>query len=125
MLFWSPWIRLTKEAVESTLSDVPGLYEVKVDGKLVDYPAGRSAMVYYGKTTQSLRALAVEDWFTPEKEAVRAQWEGFGPLVFRWAHTVDPVPEHGRRMKSFIERFGRFPWGNAEDPASDWKSRQE
>ena len=125
MLFWSPWIRLTREAVESTLSDVAGLYEVKVDGKLVDYPSGKSAMVYYGKTTHSLRLLALDDWFSEEKDPIRRQWEGFGPLVFRWAHAPDPGPDHDRRMRTFLERFGRFPWGNAEETPADWKSRDE
>lgn len=112
MLFWSPWIRLTREAVDGTLSDIAGLYEVKVDGKVVDYPNGKSAMIYYGKTHESLRKLALDDWFTPEKEAIRKQWEDYGTIVFRWAQTADPDPEHLRRMTQFIERFGRYPWAN-------------
>lgn len=116
MLFWSPWIPLTPEAIEATLSDVTGLYEVKVDGKLVDYPSGRSAMVYYGRTDAehpSLRQLAIDDWFSPEKEAIRKQWEStYGTLVFRWAGAGDPDPEHARRMGQFVDRFGRAPWGN-------------
>lgn len=99
------------------LSDVAGLYEVKVDSRtLVPYPAGKSAMIYYGRTDerQSLRLAVQEDWFTPEKEAIRAQWAGYGPLVFRWAATPDPAPEHERRLRLFRERFGRLPWGNPD-----------
>ena len=115
-LFWTVWSPLTLEGSHS-LSDVPGVYEVKVEGRLVDYPTGRSAMVYYGKTEPalaSLRQIVLRDWFAPDKEAIRANWGTYGPLVFRWA-AVDPPSvdaEHARRNKLFEERFGRLPWGN-------------
>ena len=116
MLFWVPWAPLTLENVE-TLSDVPGLYEVKVDGRNpIQYPSGKSAMVFYGITDdrKSLRLALLEDWFSAGKDAIRAQWAAVGPMVFRWAATPDPRPEHARRMQQFIERFGRYPWGNTE-----------
>ena len=116
MLFWTPWAPLTRESVDA-LSDVPGLYEVKIDSRnLVQYPTGKSAMVFYGITDdrKSLRKAVEEDWFSFGKDVVRAQWSELGPMVFRWAATPDPLPEHSRRMQSFIERFGRFPWGNQD-----------
>ena len=117
MFFWTPWAPLTREQV-SQLADVPGLYEVKVDGRNpVPYPSGKSAMVFYGITDErkSLRIALEEDWYSPAKDAIRAQWsETHGALVFRWAATPDPKPEHDRRMRAFIERFSRFPWGNAD-----------
>ena len=72
-------------------------------------------MVYYGITevgSPSLRTVVERDWLGPEKEAIRRNWEEYGPLVFRWAMTLDPEPEHERRMRLFRERFGRTPWGN-------------
>ena len=114
MLFWTPWLPLSPERIE-TLSDVPGLYEVKVERRLVEYPVGRSAMVYYGKTDDgnpSLRRLVLRDWFGADKEAIRTLWEAHGPLVFRWAATDAPDREHDRRLRLFTERFGRPPWGN-------------
>lgn len=116
MIFWTGWLPLTPEAVRD-LSDVPGLYEVKVDTKsLVQYPTGKSAMVFYGKTDdrKSLRKAVEEDWFAAGKQEIRAQWGAIGPLVFRWAATADPDPEHLRRLTLFVERFGRIPWGNAD-----------
>ena len=116
MIFWTSWLPLTPDAV-GDLSDVPGLYEVKVDSKaLVQYPTGKSAMVFYGKTDErkSLRRAVEEDWFSAGKDAIRAQWSTVGPLVFRWAATPDPDPEHSRRLTLFVERVGRIPWGNAE-----------
>lgn len=116
MLFWTPWAPLTLESV-AELSDVPGLYEVKVDTRnLVQYPTGKSAMIFYGITDErkSLKQAVAEDWFRTDKDAIRAQWSEVGPIVFRWAATPDPLPEHTRRMRLFQERFGRFPWGNAD-----------
>ena len=115
-LFWTEWLPLTVEQTEH-LSEVAGLYEVKVERRLVDYPTGRSAMVYYGCTggeLPGLRTLVREDWFSGEKEAIRARWADYGALVFRWAATGDPAPEHERRLRLFRERFGRAPWGNPE-----------
>ena len=116
MLFWTQWIPLTPATI-ADLSDVPGLYEVKVDSKdLVPYPTGKSAMIYYGITDQrrSLQQTVREDWFTPEKEPIRREWEAWGPLVFRWAATETGEAEHARRVRQFVERFGRIPFGNAE-----------
>ena len=116
MIFWTEWIPLTPASAKS-LSDVPGLYEVKVDSKqLVQYPTGKSAMVFYGKTDsrKSLRAAVEEDWYSPGKEAVRTEWSALGPLVFRWAAAPDPDAEHARRLTLFLERFGRIPWGNQD-----------
>jgi hypothetical protein len=113
-LFWTTWLPLTAETAQA-LSDVSGVYEVKVDGRLVDYPSGRSAMIYYGRTepeASSLRQIVLRDWFTPEKQAILQQWREYGPVVFRWTATDDPATEHARRNKLFIERFGRLPWGN-------------
>ena len=116
MLFWTPWLPLTRPAA-ADLSDVPGLYEVKVDTRnLVQYPTGKSAMVYYGMTDErrSLRATVEEDWFSPGKDPIRAQWASYGPLVFRWAAAENPETEHARRLRLFVERFGRIPLGNAD-----------
>ena len=114
MLFWTEWLPLTAEQVQF-LSEVSGLYEVKIDGRLVDYPGGRSAMVYYGATDAEqpgLQALVRRDWLTPEKEAILRQWQEYGRVVFRWAAAENPAPEHERRVRLFRERFGRAPWGN-------------
>lgn len=116
VLFWTGWIPLSRAAVED-LSDVTGVYEVKVEKRLVDYPSGRSAMIYYGKTEPelpSLKGVVLRDWFTPEKDEIRANWEAFGPLLFRWAAVTagDVDAEHDRRNRLFLERFGRLPWGN-------------
>ena len=121
VLFWTEWIPLSRESAEN-LSDVPGVYEVKVERRLVDYPNGRSAMIYYGKTeveNASLKSIVLRDWFTPDKDAIRANWEAYGPLVFRWA-AVEPArvdDENARRNKLFLERFGRLPWGNPDEHA--------
>ncbi|HVO30471.1 MAG TPA: hypothetical protein VMV18_07035 [bacterium] len=118
VLFWTEWLPLEEE-VAKNLSDVPGVYEVKVERRLVDYPTGRSAMIYYGKTEPAapgLREVVLRDWFTPDKATIRANWAEYGPIVFRWA-AVEPArvdDENARRNKLFVERFGRLPWGNPE-----------
>ncbi len=116
MIFWTEWIPLTPASVEN-LSDVSGLYEVKVLRRLVDYPTGRSAMIYYGKTlpdSPSLRRTVAADWFAPEKEPIRVRWQEYGEIVFRWAATGRVDEEQERRLRLFRERFGRVPWGNPE-----------
>lgn len=118
VIFWTAWIPLVVEAVQD-LSDVPGVYEVKVERNLVNYPTGRSAMIYYGKTEPAiagLRQIVLRDWFGEDKQAIKDNWAAYGPLVFRWAAVMpDAVDdEHARRNKLFFERFGRLPWGNPE-----------
>lgn len=114
-LTWSPWIVLDADHVEQLGPRSTGLYEVKVDRRLVDYPTGKSAMIYYGCTDGSVltvREALARDWFTDDKDAVRQQWSQYGSLVWRFALEHDPEPEHRRRMESFQLRFGRLPWAN-------------
>ena len=108
---------LTSDQVEKFGPRRSGLYEVKVERRLIDYPGGRSAMVHYGTSDEnapSVREALYRDWLSPEVAENRLAWEEYGPLGWRFALTSDVAAEHARRMTQFVERFGRAPWGNGE-----------
>lgn len=117
-LQWGPWIFLTEAQVETLGPETAGVYEVKVNKRLVDYPHGRSAMIYYGCTREEVptirEALRLE-WMSEDKAEIRAAWSEYGELVFRFAVCEDPLGEHLRRLENFEQRFGRPPWANPEE----------
>lgn len=116
-LQWSPWIVLDPEHVHQLGPRSTGLYEVKIDQSVVDYPGGKSSMIYYGCTDDeapTLREALERDWIADDKKEVRDAWSQHGDLVFRFALEQDATAEHNRRMESFIQRFGRAPWANPE-----------
>jgi len=120
-LSWSPWILLNTEQLQKLAPRTSGLYEVKVDNAVIDYPNGKSSMVYYGSTNQELPTLfeAInQDWMTPDKSKTRKAWEPYGTLVWRFAVQNEPQIEHSRRLESFIQRFGRPPWANPTEKDS-------
>ena len=94
-LAWSPWIVLDAENVEQLGPRSTGLYEVKVERRIVQYPTGKSAMIYYGCTNDevlTLRDALERDWFAEDKEEVRSQWAEYGDLVWRFALQDAPQP---------------------------------
>jgi hypothetical protein len=116
-LSWSPWIVLDAEHVQQLAPNAPGLYEVKLDGAVLDYPNGKAAMIYYGSSDTedaTLRAAIERDWMHESKKEIIATWSQYGDLVWRFALEVNAQAEHTRRLDLFVQRFGRPPWGNPE-----------
>ena len=114
-LSWSPWILLNTEQLQKLAPRTSGLYEIKVDNAVIDYPNGKSSMIYYGCTSEQSPTLfdtINEDWMTPDKGEIRKAWEPYGTLVWRFAVKSESQPDHLRRLESFVQRFGRTPWAN-------------
>ena len=94
--------------------DAPGAVQLgRADRSLVDYPRGKSAMVFYFYAARSMRE-ATRRLFDDELQEPGARGEG--PLVFR----VCPGGDDARRWleslyEDFDERFGRPPILHPDD----------
>ena len=80
-----------------------GLLQARVADGLVDYPTGRSAMVYYDGDEDLSQALARLGAAVPP---------GADVLV-RFAECADPAGELTRKLDEFRRRFGAPPAWNA------------
>jgi hypothetical protein len=87
----------------------PGVLQVRAED-LLDYPTGRSAMLFYDHTAPdvSLRAH-----LTGPGAAALRKAEAVGARWIRFAETVEPKLECQRLLANFIERFGSAPLRNS------------
>ena len=101
------WIALSAEGVASAV-DEPGAVQVcRADKKLVPYPKGKSAMVFYFYAARSVRE-ALRRVFADELETPGSR--GQGPLAFRVLKGGDAARVHLERLYvEFDERFGSPP----------------
>lgn len=107
------WIPLTLEGV-ARCPDAPGAVQVSTeDRRLIAYPKGKSAMVFYFYAQRSARE-ALRRAFADELDERGARGEG--PLVFRVMAGGDDVKAHLERLfTEFEERFGDAPTLHAHD----------
>jgi hypothetical protein len=82
----------------------PGLLQARLAGELIDYPRGKSAMVYYDGDADLAAALARLGAVVPP---------GADVLV-RFGECADPAGELERKLDEFRRRFGRTPAWNTE-----------
>ncbi len=80
----------------------PGVFQVKIEGPLIDYPRGKSAMVYYG-AGPDLRAALV---------AMVPSLTHFGTLAWRILATADYQAQLERHLRRFRDQFDAAPAGN-------------
>ncbi len=80
-----------------------GLLQARVTDGLIDYPTGKSAMVYYDADDDLSRALARLGAAVPP---------GADVLV-RFGECADPAAELRRALDDFTQRFGSPPVWNA------------
>ena len=104
---WFPYT----EAIEY-MPEEPGVFQIRREQGLVDFPRGKSAMLRYGASERSLRRVFAELLGEPGPEAVPQTIDGEARVeswLVRWA--TSPVPhEHcARLLASFTERFGAPP----------------
>jgi hypothetical protein len=110
---FGPWLPLDDAHLED-VTDGPGAVQLgRADRSLVDYPRGRSAMVFYFYAARSMRE-ALRRLFADELDEPGARGEG--PLVFR----VCPGGHDARAwleglFDEFVERFGRAPILHPDD----------
>lgn len=80
-----------------------GVLQARLADELLDYPRGRSAMVYYDADEDLARALERLGAVVPP---------GTNVLV-RFCECADPASELGRVADQFARRFGAPPKWNA------------
>lgn len=109
---FSNWIPLTEGDVEKSAPLKPAALQVKAAGELIDYPIGKSAMVWYGYAANNA-ARVLREQFDDElrKPGVR----GHGPLQFRFIAGGDAARETLETVfRKFARNFGRPPLYNAD-----------
>ena len=101
------WQPLTPDGVAAA-PDAPAAVQVSTeDRRLVPYPKGKSAMVFYFYAALSARE-ALRRVFKDELEERGSQGEG--PLVFRVLVGGDEARQHLERLfEEFEQRFGAAP----------------
>lgn len=117
MLAFGDWIPLTASGLDE-VPDAPGALQVgRADRSLVDYPKGKSAMVFYVYAARSMRE-GLRRLFADELEepGVRGQ----GTLVVRCCPGGDEAQSHLAGLyDEFSVRFGRAPILNIDDDDDD------
>lgn len=108
---FSEWYALNESMVNSVLDPGPGAIQVRVAEGLVDYPHGKSAMVYFFFASNDARAALCEIFSDEMKEpGCRAQ----GPLWFRYLQGPEAQTSLESRWSEFVERFGSAPIWHSE-----------
>lgn len=104
---FSDWRPLTPDGL-SLAPDEPGAVQLScADKRLVPYPRGKSAMVFYFYAARSMRE-ALRRLFADELEAPGARGEG--PLAFRTMAGGDEARLHLETLYDrFYEQFGAPP----------------
>jgi hypothetical protein len=92
--------------------EAAGVLQTRAEG-VMDYRAGRSAMVLYACTTpdETLRRFVAG---RGARDLARAQ--AAGARWIRFAESGEPAAELDRLLKGFVERFGSLPISNAGSP---------
>jgi hypothetical protein len=101
---WHPISEASALAPESA-----GVLQTRAEG-VMDYRAGRSAMILYACTgpDETLRRYVSGRGARDLQRAVAA-----GARWIRFAESANPAVELDRLLKGFVERFGSLPISNA------------
>lgn len=116
-LEFGPWQPLDDAHVQE-LPDAPGAVQLgRADRSLVDYPRGKSAMVFYFYAARSMRE-AVRRLFADELQEPGTRGEG--ALVVRVCAGGDDTRAWLEQLfEDFVERFGRAPILHPDDDDDD------
>ena len=112
MLGFSSWYELTDENLEANAPGQKAAIQVRRADGLVDYPSGKSAMVWYGIADDVAGVL--RDQFADELDQPGIR--GCGTLEFRYYAGPRPRERIEKVAKRFVQRFGSPPvFNDAED----------
>jgi hypothetical protein len=105
---FGPWHPLTADDVAAHAPDEPGAVQLRrADASLVQYPRGRSAMVFYFYAARSVRE-ALRRLFRDELDEPGARGEG--ALAFRWSLGGPATRSRIEALyERFVDEFGRAP----------------
>ncbi|HEY1099250.1 MAG TPA: hypothetical protein VGF99_09985 [Myxococcota bacterium] len=117
MASFGRWYGLDDEGLEMA-PDGPGAVQVgRADRQLVDYPKGKSAMVFYFFAARSVRE-ALRRVFADEIAEPGAR--GQGALVFRYFVGTDDAQAFLETLfDRFVVEFGRAPILHPDDDDDD------
>jgi len=103
---FSPWFDVGQLSLDG-LPRRSFVYQIKTASRLVDYPSGRSAMLFYG--------AELGDDALPG--AIQSVQENFpqDELRFRFRPVQDASQEVARLMTRFEKRFGSLPMFNTRE----------
>lgn len=105
MLGFSSWYELTEDGLEANAPEGKAAVQVRRADGLVDYPSGKSAMVWYGLVDDVAGVL--REQFADELQEPGAC--GYGALEFRY-YTGDESRQWIEKVsKRFVQRFGSPP----------------
>jgi len=97
----SPW-----QTPDVAAPDAAGVVQVKVQGTLLDYPQGKSAMVWYG-AGPSMAAVARQGLAAADRAL------GTGTiLLWRCVAVPEPMAHFQTLYARFADRFGAAPIAN-------------
>jgi len=85
----------------------PGLFQVKAQARLLDYPRGKSAMIYYGGGPDLRAALA------EVAPALATRFASLAPLAWRYFSTASHAESLARHLQRFSDQFHSAPVGNS------------
>jgi hypothetical protein len=107
------WIPLTHDGVQRA-PDAPAAVQIgRADKSLVQYPKGKSSMLFYFYAARSARD-ALRKMFADELDAPGAK--GQGAMSFRFVVGGDEARLHLERLyEEFEVRFGAPPFLNQDD----------
>ena len=111
---WSP---LTPDGLAQA-ADAPGAVQLcRADKSLIDYPKGKSTMVFYFYAARSMRE-ALRRLFADELDEPGARGEG--ALLFRTCAGGDDAKQWLEGLyDEFVARFGRAPALHPDDDDDD------
>jgi hypothetical protein len=104
---FSDWVALDDAGVAAAV-DAPGAVQLcRADKSLIEYPSGKSTMVFYFYAARSVRQ-ALRRLFADELTEPGARGEG--PLLYRVCEGGDDAQRWLEQLfDEFVERFGRPP----------------
>jgi len=94
------------------MPDEPGVFQLRREQGLVDFPRGKSAMLRYGAAENSLRRSFSELLSEPGSTAMTETGDGVRVAeawLVRWATSPIPREHYERLLRGFSERFGAPP----------------
>lgn len=105
MIGFSSWYPLTDEGIAEHAPKGPAAIQVRRADGLVDYPSGKSAMVWYGYLEEVEETL--REVFADEIDEPGAR--GHGPLQFRYMTGEGALEDLEKVADKFARRFGGSP----------------
>lgn len=111
---WSDWYHFTEDVVNAVAPDVPGVYEIALDGWIIGYPQGASEIVYIGSSpTRSVSERLIEHIAGRGNTCVYWRYCQY-PLLFSFMVSESPYDTEQNALDSFVQTYGDLPECNEQ-----------